>query len=80
MAPVSSVVVVLPFVPVIPMTGFARNRAANSTSLQTGTPRARASRTTGLSLGTPGLLTSRSAAAGSLASVPATTSTPAASS
>ena len=36
MAPVSSVVVVLPLVPVMPMMRFGRNRAANSTSLHSG--------------------------------------------
>ena len=36
MAPVSSVVVVLPLVPVMPTTGLGRKRQANSTSLQSG--------------------------------------------
>ncbi len=36
MAPVSSVVVVLPLVPVMPTTGLGRNRPANSTSLHRG--------------------------------------------
>ena len=41
-APRSSVVVVLPFVPVTPRIGFGRSRAPSSISLQTGTPRVRA--------------------------------------
>ena len=64
MAPVSSVVVVLPLVPVMPTTGLGRKRQANSTSLHSGTPRRRASCTAALASGTPGLLTSRSASSG----------------
>ena len=66
-APVSSVVVVLPLVPVMPTTGLARKRPANSTSLHTGTPRRSASWTAALVSGTPGLLTSRPASPGSTA-------------
>ena len=46
-APISSVVVVLPFVPVTPTIGFGSIRAASSTSLHTGTPAARAAATGG---------------------------------
>ena len=41
-APSSSVVVVLPFVPVTPTIGFGSSRDASSISLQTGIPRSRA--------------------------------------
>ena len=59
--PVSSVVVDLPFVPVIAITRPRSQRDASSTSPITGTPRARAAATTGSSGGTPGLRTTRSA-------------------
>ena len=42
MSPSSSLVVVLPFVPVTPRIGLARSRKPSSTSLQTVTPRSRA--------------------------------------
>ena len=43
-APSSAVVVVLPFVPVIPTIGFASSRAPSSISEMTGMPRSRAAR------------------------------------
>src|SRR5918999_2088864 len=58
-APSSSLVVVLPFVPVTATSGLSSSRKPSSSSLQTGTPRALASRTSAFSAGTPGLLTSR---------------------
>ena len=45
MTPSSSLVVVLPFVPVTPRIGFGRSREPSSTSLQTGIPRSRAATT-----------------------------------
>ena len=57
MAPHSSVVVVLPLVPVMPTIGFCNIRDASSTSLHTGTPSARAETTVGSESGTPGDLT-----------------------
>src|SRR5262245_267551 len=76
-SPRSSLVVVLPFVPVTPISGLARRREPSSTSLQIVTPRARAAATRGASLGTPGLLTSRSTSSTSAgSSAPRTTSTP----
>ncbi len=56
----SSVVVVLPLVPVIPTRGLGSSRAASSISLQTGTPAVRAPSTGTASPGTPGLFTARS--------------------
>ncbi len=57
-APISSVVVVLPFVPVTPTSGRSGwSRQPSSTSDQTGMPRARAAATSGRSPGTPGLFT-----------------------
>ena len=63
MAAVSSVVVVLPLVPVMPTIGLrsSSRRYASSTSAHTGMPAERAARTIAASSGTPGLLTSRSA-------------------
>ena len=63
MAAVSSVVVVLPLVPVMPTIGLrsSSRRYASSTSAHTGIPAERAARTISASSGTPGLLTSRSA-------------------
>ena len=80
MAAVSSVVVVLPFVPVMPTIGLrsSSRRYASSTSAHTGIPAERAARTIAASSGTPGLLTSRSAPASSSGSSrPSTASTPA---
>ena len=54
MWPMSDVVVVLPFVPVTPMTGPRRNSAASSNSPMTATPLRRASARAGRSQGTPG--------------------------
>ena len=59
-APRSSDVVVFPFVPVTPSTGFGSSRAPSSISLQTGMARVRAPATSRVSPGTPGLFTSRS--------------------
>src|SRR5438132_3137354 len=80
-APSSSLVVVLPFVPVTPSSGFRNRRKPSSTSLQIGTRRARAAAGSGESPGTPGLLTSRSTSSSNCSSsVPRWTSTPASSS
>src|SRR5581483_9909668 len=78
-APRSSVVVVLPFVPVTPTTGLPGSRRyPSSTSLHTGTPRARAAAASGDSAGTPGLFTTSSTPSSSASSSdPARTSTPA---
>ena len=58
MAPISSTVVVLPFVPVTAMNSFGTSRQPSSSSPTTSMPAlARASPTTGASHGTPGLLT-----------------------
>ena len=59
--PVNTVVVDLPFVPVMAMTRPRSHRYASSISAMTGTPRARAVWMTGCSGGTPGLITIRSA-------------------
>ena len=67
-APSSSVVVVLPFVPVTPRIGFGRSRAPSSISLHTGTERARALATSSVSPGTPGLFTTRSIPCSSVSS------------
>ena len=67
-APSSSVVVVLPFVPVTPRIGFGRSRAPSSISLHTGTERARALSTSSVSPGTPGLFTTRSIPCSSVSS------------
>src|SRR5882672_85421 len=58
---VKVVVVLLPFVPVIPMMLPFRNRDANSISPQTVTPAFRAARMGGMSSGTPGLTRTLSA-------------------
>ena len=79
MAAVSSVVVVLPLVPVMPTIGLrsSSRRYASSTSAHTGMPAERAARTIAASSGTPGLLTSRSAPVSSSGSSrPGTASTP----
>jgi hypothetical protein len=60
-SPVSAVVVVLPFVPVIAMTSLSIARHASSSSPIIGTPRARGPASPGSSSGTPGLTTTRSA-------------------
>ncbi len=52
--PVNAVVVVLPFDPVIPMTGPLRKYDASSTSPITGIPPSRAETSMGRSYGTPG--------------------------
>jgi hypothetical protein len=59
MAPSSSVVVVLPFVPVTATNRFGRSRQASSSSPSTGTPRSRAAAITDASFGTPGLFTTQ---------------------
>src|SRR5215207_9234999 len=59
MAAASSVVVVLPLVPVTPTSGMVATRAASSISLQTGTPRCRPPWMTGWASGRPGATTSR---------------------
>ena len=56
----SSVVVVLPLVPVTAICSAAQNREANSISPSTCLPASFASSTCGLPLGTPGLTTSTS--------------------
>src|SRR5262245_52240253 len=58
--PTSVVVVLLPFVPVMPITGQSSSRNASSTSAHTGSPRRTASRRRGAPRGTPGLGTTRS--------------------
>src|SRR3954447_20683529 len=65
MWPMSSTVVVLPFVPVTATNSFGMSRHANSTSPRTGMPRARASAITGASAGTPGDLTTARACSSS---------------
>ena len=78
MTPSSSLVVVLPFVPVTPTIGFGSRREPSSTSLQTGIPRSRAAATSGASPGTPGLLiTVSTASSNRSSSVPRWSSTPA---
>ena len=69
-APSSSVVVVLPFVPVTATNRFGRSRHASSSSPSTGRPRSRAAAITGASFGTPGLFTTT--AAPSSSSTPST--------
>src|SRR5438093_1969642 len=59
--PVSAVVVVLPFVPVIAIVSASVARQPSSSSPITGTPAARAAAASGASTGTPGLTTTRSA-------------------
>ena len=56
-APSSTTVVVLPFVPVTAMNSFGRRRQASSSSPTTSRPRSRAATITGASCGTPGLFT-----------------------
>src|SRR4029453_4843099 len=77
--PSSSLVVVLPFVPVTATSSAPGNRRKpSSTSLQTGTPSRRARPPGGPPPGTPGLLTTTSTAStSSSSSVPSQTSTPA---
>src|SRR5581483_6747069 len=77
-APSSRTVVVLPFVPVMPMTGLpGRSRQPSSISLQTGMPRSRAAAATGEPAGTPGLFTTTSTPSSTEASsVPRRSSTP----
>ena len=58
MWPMSSVVVVLPLVPVTAMNSFGISRQASSSSPITVAPRCCAAATTGASRGTPGLFTS----------------------
>ena len=53
----SSVVVVLPLVPVTAMNSLGISRQASSTSPSTGSPRSRAAAMTGACAGTPGDLT-----------------------
>ena len=80
-AQVSTVVVLLPFVPVIARIGASAISNANSTSLQTGRPARCMSRIAGCCLGKPGLTTSRSKSSGSRRPCqPVTTGTPSASS
>ena len=62
-SPVSAVVVVLPFVPVIAMTSASIARQASSSSPTMGTPRARTRTRAGSVSGTPGLTTTSSAPA-----------------
>ena len=57
MCPISSTVVVLPFVPVTATNSFGSIRHASSSSPSTGRPRSRAAAITGACAGTPGLLT-----------------------
>ncbi len=64
----SSVVVVLPLVPVMATIGRSRKRAASSISPITGTPRAAAATRGGRSWGTPGLSTTASKPVMSMAS------------
>ena len=64
-APVSSVVVVLPFVPVMPISAVRQEACWRTRPRSRRHAAASAACTTGLSLGTPGLLTSRSRSAGS---------------
>ena len=59
-SPISEVVVVLPFEPVMPRMGWARNQLANSTSGITRMRRSRALTSSGMSQGTPGLATTKS--------------------
>ena len=75
-APRSSVVVVLPFVPVTPAIGLGSIRAASSTSLHTGTPAARAATTWSVCDGTPGLFTTALSPCTGTTSPPRTGSTP----
>ena len=78
MWPISSVVVVLPLVPVTAMNSLGISRQAISSSPITGNPRWRAAAMTGASWGTPGLLMSvRARAASSVPDVWRCTSTPA---
>src|SRR3954454_251375 len=70
MWPMSSAVVVLPFVPVTATNSFGISRHANSTSPSTGMPRARASAMTGASAGTPGDLTTARACSSSASPSP----------
>ena len=70
--PVSAVVVLLPFVPVMATTGTSsRSRQASSTSPTTGTPARRAAAMPGSVSGTPGETTTRSAEVKSALVVPA---------
>ena len=62
-SPVSAVVVVLPFVPVMAMTSASIARQASSSSPTMGTPRARTRTRAGSVSGTPGLTTTSSASA-----------------
>ena len=79
MAPVSSVVVVLPFVPVIPMTRLARKRVANSTSLHSGDAAAQGILHGGALVGHAGALDQKVDRGGQHGRVaPSRTSTPAA--
>ena len=69
-APVSAVVVVLPFVPVIANVSASVARQPSSSSPITGTPRARAAASAGWSTGTPGLTTTMCAEAATSAGTP----------
>src|SRR3984893_16358783 len=83
MCPISSTVVVLPFVPVTAMNSFASNRHPSSSSPSTGRARSCAAAITGALARTPGLLTtartrssSETPSSPSRSSTPASTSTP----
>ena len=74
--PSSSVVVVLPLVPVTAMTSLGTQRQASSSSPRTGRPRSRAAAITGAVGGTPGdLTTARTRSSSATPSTPAWTST-----
>src|SRR5688500_3643138 len=76
-APVSAVVVLLPFEPVMPTTGPFRNGKASSTSAIPGSPRRRAAASSGRSSGTPGESTTPSRPSGrDSGSRPSASSTP----
>ena len=74
--PVSAVVVVFPFVPVMATIGPGQNQLATSSSLTTCIPRATASFTSGTVDGTPGLSTSTSASAALAVCPPNSAGTP----
>ena len=61
MSPTSVTVVLLPFVPVMAMTGALKKPDANSSSPMTRTPRRRAACSDSMRDGTPGLITTTSA-------------------
>ena len=77
MWPMSSVVVVLPLVPVTAMNSLGISRHASSTSPSTGSPRSRAAAMTGACAGTPGdLTTARTCSSAAGVSSPWRRSTP----